>query len=109
LNKELETEVQDFETMKKLLLLLWLKIKAYQEIYRETWKTHDSIYFMLDEWPGLKTFIEIEWADNVLVHKYSEKLGFNLSEWIFWAVYQLYFLELWIEPKIINSTPEITF
>jgi adenylate cyclase class 2 len=34
---EVETAVTDFEAMKKILLLTGLKIKAYQETYRETW------------------------------------------------------------------------
>jgi hypothetical protein len=37
--------------MKQILVLSGLKIKAYQETYRETWRTSDDVYFMLDEWP----------------------------------------------------------
>jgi hypothetical protein len=64
---------------------------------------------MLDEWPWIQPFIEIEWQEIQLIKKYSEALWFDYNAWIFWAVDQLYYLELWIEPKILNTTPEITF
>jgi len=46
--------------MQEMLALAGLKSKSFQEMYREVWKIHSAIYFMLDEWPGLKPFIEIE-------------------------------------------------
>ncbi len=58
--KEIETEVKDFHAMQEMLALAGLKSKAFQETYREVWQIHNMIYLMLDEWPGLKPFIEIE-------------------------------------------------
>lgn len=57
--RELECEVSDFEAMKGILLAVGVPLKAYQETYRETWKIGD-VECMLDEWPGLKPFIEVE-------------------------------------------------
>jgi len=57
--RELECEVSDFETMKHILLSLGIPQKSYQETYRETWRIGE-VECMLDEWPGLKPFVEIE-------------------------------------------------
>lgn len=107
--KEIETEVQDFYIMKDILQLTWLEQTAYQESYRETWKTKDGVYFMLDEWPGIKPFIEIEGEDEAIVKYYSKRLGFDYKAWVFWAVDELYFREHWIPHEITNYTPIITF
>lgn len=108
--QEVETIVDDFDAMKEILLLTGLEQIAYQESYRETWTIAGTeIYFMLDEWPGIKPFIEIEWASEELVKEYSKKLKFDYSTWIFWAVDELFFQELHISHNEINSLKEITF
>jgi adenylate cyclase class 2 len=107
--KEIETEVSDFEATKKILELSWLVQSAYQESYRETWNIWESIYFMLDEWPWIQPFIEIEWLNEKIVKEYSHKLWFDYSQGIFGAVDQLYFLEHWIPHDVTNQTTVITF
>lgn len=107
--KEIECEVSDFKAMEWILEMSWLQKIAYQESYRETWKISDEVFFMLDEWPGIKPFIEIEWVDESIVKEYSEKLGFDYSTGVFWAVDELYYRELSIPHDIINTTKRITF
>lgn len=106
--KELETEVQNFETMKQMLLLTWLEIKAYQESYRETWQIEDT-FFMLDIWPWIQPFIEIEWESEDDIKHYSSLLWFDFHDWLFGTIDELYFLELGIPHKVTNIAPEITF
>jgi predicted adenylyl cyclase CyaB len=72
--KELETWVGDFESMVWIFKKIWLKQKAYQETYREIWTINNEIHFMIDEWPWLKPFIEIEWDSEDIVKLYSKKL-----------------------------------
>jgi adenylate cyclase class 2 len=98
--KELETQVDDFDTMKNMFMWLGLKRKAYQETYREIWEIAREIEIMIDEWPGLRPFIEIEWANEEQVKKYAELLGCDYSEAIFWTVDQIYKKELWFERNI---------
>ncbi len=107
--KELETEIKDYDAMVWMLKQLWMPQKAYQETYRETWKIGDEVEFMIDEWPGLKPFIEIEAESEEIVKKYSQLLGFNYSDGIFWAVDEIYLAELWIPRDIINNLKIITF
>ena len=106
---ELETEVWDFDTMVSIYKKLWFKQKSFQESYREIWKIGDDIEFMLDLWPGLNPYIEIEWENEEVVKKYSKLLWFNYSEWLFWSSFQIYEKELWIDFETMNSLEEITF
>lgn len=107
--KELETEIQDFNVMVWIFKNLWFLEKAYQESYREIWIINNEIEFMIDEWPWLFPFVEIEWENEDLVKKYSDLLWFNYSQWIFWAVDEVYFKELWIARDVTNNTKIITF
>lgn len=108
--KEAETVVWDFDTMVEIFRNLWLKQKAFQESYRETWIIEDKVFFMLDEWPWLSPFIEIEAETEELVREYTKKLWFDYDDWwFFWAVDELYFAETWIPRDIINNLENITF
>lgn len=53
-----------------------LPYKPFQESKRETWEFEDE-EIMLDEWPWLKPYIEVEGNSEVQVHKISEQLGFD--------------------------------
>ncbi|NDK08940.1 CYTH domain-containing protein, partial [Candidatus Gracilibacteria bacterium] len=106
---ELETEVGDFNEMVNIFKKLGLKSKSYQEMYREIWKINDEIEFMIDLWPGLKPYIEIEGENEEIVRKYSLKLGFNFDDGVFGSSFQIYEKELGIDFDTMNSLEEITF
>ena len=108
--QEIECEVSDFAGMREIYLAMWLRQKSYQETYREVWSINQEIECMIDEWPGLHPFVEIEWSDERVVREYVEKLGFDYTAWIFGAVDQIYFRELGIPCDIFNTkTPIVTF
>jgi len=107
--KELETEVKDFDIMVNIFRQLLWKEKSYEENYREVWKINDEIEIMIDIWPWLKPYIEIEWENEEVVKKYSKILGFNYNEWIFGTSFKIYEIELWIDQKTMMRFNEITF
>lgn len=107
--KELETIVKDFDIMVNIFRKLWLNEKSYQETYREVWGINDEIEIMIDLWPWLNPYIEIEWENEEVVKKYSILLWFDYNNWIFWTSFQIYEKELWLDYKFINSLKEITF
>lgn len=107
--QEIDVEVGSFEAMKWIYTQLWMRQKAYQETYREVWKIDNCVECMLDEWPWLNPFIEIEAESEDIVREYTSKLGFNYEDWVFGCVDELYLKERWIEKKILNSMKEITF
>ncbi len=107
--RELETEVWDFDTMVWIYRKLWLTEKSFQESYREIWKIWNEIEFMIDLWPWLNPYIEIEWWNEEIVKKYSEILGFDYSDWLFGSSFQIYEKELGIDFDTMNNLKEITF
>lgn len=78
--KEIEVEVNNYENIINIFKKLWLKQKAFQESYRETWSIKDEVYFMIDEWPWLKPFLEIEWNSEETVKKYTKFLWFDYKK-----------------------------
>jgi len=107
--KELETEVKDFDIMVNIFRNLNLREKSYQETYREIWEINKEVEIMIDLWPWLKPYIEIEAKSEELVKKYSNILWFNYKNWLFWTVFEVYEKELGLSYDYINSLKEITF
>lgn len=106
---ELETEVGDFDTIANIFRKLWIRQKSFQEMYREIWQINNEIEFMIDQWPWLKPYIEIEWESEEIVKKYSKMLGFDYEEWLFGSSFQIYEKELGIDFDTMNRMEEITF
>ena len=107
--KELETEVNDFDTMVNIFRQLLWKEKSYEENYREIWKINWEIELMIDTWPWLNPYIEIEWKNEEIVKKYSTLLNFDYKEWVFWTAFNIYEKELNIDMETLMSLKNITF
>jgi len=107
--KEVEITVDDFDKSVNILQTLGLKQKAFQETKRELWKV-DDVEIMIDEWPFLEPFIEIEGKNENAVKEISRKLGFDYHKAIFGPVTILYAKKYNIsENQINNETPQIVF
>ena len=102
---------EDFETGKKFLEALNLKMKSFQETYREKWtlpiKGVHEITF--DNWPGLPTLMEIDCSDKKTLDKVisllevDKKISYGPSA----AKYEHYY---GISQKVINEkTKSLTF
>lgn len=87
--KEIETTVDDFEAMVAIMQKTGMNQRAYQESRRETWVL-DGTEVVLDEWPWLNPFIEIEGHSEEAVQKTATLLGFNWNDAVFGAVTQAY-------------------
>lgn len=107
--KEIEIEVSNYDSMINILKNIWVKQKSVQETQREVWTINDEIEIMIDLWPWLERFVEIEWESEEIVKKYSEILGFNWNEAIFWATDQIWKKVYGVSEDFINNYPEITF
>jgi adenylate cyclase class IV len=84
--------VGDYESAKKFLLSLGLEIKAEQESKREVWRL-GSIEIMLDTWPWVKPFIEIEAPSEAEVKNFASKMGLDWNEAAFGGVTPVYVAE----------------
>jgi adenylate cyclase class 2 len=107
--KETCLEVNDFEQAENFLKKIGCEKKAFQESKREIWKI-ENVEIMIDEWPFLEPFVEIEGSSEKEVREVSEKLGFGFSKALFCSITTLYSQKYNIPEEIINNKiPRICF
>lgn len=87
--KEIEIVVNDFDTAVQLLEAAGLPSQSFQESKRETWKMGE-VEIVLDEWPWLKTYIEIEASTEAAVRDTASQLGFDWQDAVFGDVMAAY-------------------
>ncbi|HVW23154.1 MAG TPA: class IV adenylate cyclase [Candidatus Saccharimonadales bacterium] len=76
---ELESTIDSYENMKQILEAVGLKSISYQETKRETWLL-DETEVVIDEWPWLKPYIEIEGPSEEAIKAVAAKIGFSWEE-----------------------------
>ncbi|MBP6038033.1 MAG: class IV adenylate cyclase [Candidatus Saccharimonas sp.] len=79
---EIETTVGDFDTTKALLEAAGFTFRTYQESRRETWRLGE-VEIVIDEWPWMPPYIEIEGSSEGAVKSAAEKLGYNWGDAVF--------------------------
>ncbi len=108
--KEAEVVVSNFEDAITIVTEAGLVPKSYQETRRETWK-FGTTEIVIDEWPWIQPFIEIEGKSEADVRDVAAKLGY---EWdkdaVFGPVTQAYRAEYDMpEGYIADNVAEIRF
>lgn len=91
--KEVELVVNSYTDACAFLEAVGLAVKNVQETKREVWHL-DGCEIMLDEWPHVPPYVEVEGPSEASVRKVSERLGFDYATAMFDsadAVYQKYF------------------
>lgn len=83
--KEIELTISDFDAMISIFEQLGLSYKSFQESKRETWRLGD-VEVVLDEWPWLNPYIEIEGEKEEHVKEAAAQLGFDWEDAIFGSV-----------------------
>lgn len=107
--KEICLEVSDFDSAVSMLEGVGCVKKSYQENKREVWE-FDGVEIMLDEWPHLEPFVEVEGKSEEGVKRVCEMLGFGYGEAIFDSITKLYALKYGVLDDIINNEiPRICF
>lgn len=87
--KEIEVTVSDFDTTVTLLKEAGLPYGSLQESRRETWQLGD-VEVVIDEWPWLNPYIEIEGPSEESLKEVAQKLGFSWNSAIFGDVMAAY-------------------
>jgi adenylate cyclase class 2 len=108
--KEHEVTVSDFQTTVDLLNAAGLPYRSFQESKRETWEL-DNSEIVLDEWPWLNPYIEIEGESEEHVRETAEKLGLNWHDAVFgdvMAAYRVQYPHL-KETDTVGNIPEVRF
>ena len=108
--KEYEIVVGDFDEAVALLAAAGLPHGSFQESKRETWK-FDTVEIMIDEWPWLKPYVEIESNSEAEVRDFFLLLGFKWSQAVFgdvMAAYRAQYPHLG-ERDTVGTVPEVKF
>jgi adenylate cyclase class 2 len=87
--KEIEMTVSDFDVAAALFEAAGLPYRSLQESKRETWHL-DDVEVVLDVWPWLDPYIEIEGKSESSVKQVAKKLGLNWEKAIFGSVMAAY-------------------
>jgi adenylate cyclase class 2 len=88
--KEYETVIGSFDGIVNIFKESGLDYDTYQESKRENWRLGD-VEVMLDEWPWLKPYIEIEGPAETKVKELANQLGFDWNDAYFGGVANIYF------------------
>jgi adenylate cyclase class 2 len=110
-SKEVEVTVSDYEKAIELLEQIGLKIFAVQESRRETWKL-GNVEIVLDEWPWVKPYIEIDGSSEASIRDVSARLGFAWSQAIYGSldmVYASQYPGIRLPNEHISQIPEMIF
>lgn len=86
---EVETTVGDFDTTVQIFDVAGWKYTTFQESKRETWVLDDA-EIVIDEWPWINPYIEIEAANEGIVRSVADKLGFSWDDAVFGSVDVIY-------------------
>jgi adenylate cyclase class 2 len=108
--KEVEVVTSSFEDTIKIFTQVGLEVVSLQESKRETWKSN-TCEVVLDEWPWLNPYIEIEAATETEVREVASKLGLDWSVAKFGDVMVAYrdqypYLS---ETQTVGKVPEVLF
>lgn len=87
--KEIETTVGDFQTAVDIFKEAGWQYTTYQESRRETWHL-DEAEVVIDEWPWIHPYIEIEAETEDTVRSVAKALGFDWSGAVFGSVDVVY-------------------
>ncbi|MEO6109478.1 MAG: CYTH domain-containing protein [Candidatus Saccharimonadales bacterium] len=90
--EEREIVVSDFDEAVAIFGEAGLHYRTFQESKRETWNVGD-VEVVLDEWPWLETYIEVEGPSEARVREVSAELGFSWDDAVFGSVDRAYKLQ----------------
>lgn len=90
--REHEVTVSDYDTMHKILLACGFEFQTTQESKRETWRLGE-VEIVIDQWPWMKPYIEIEAETESAVRETAVLLGFDWEDAVFGSADVVYHIE----------------
>lgn len=108
--QEVETIVTDYQKTVELFRAIGMEVFSEQESRRETWKLGDT-EIVLDEWPWLKPYLEIESDHESKLKETAKILGLDWDDGIFGDVmvaYRAQYPQL-TESQTVGSIQHVRF
>lgn len=108
--REIETSVGSFDDAVHIFTSIGLEVVSLQESKRETWE-YGEFEIVLDEWPWLEPYIEIEGESEEALRTMSNQLGLDWGDAVFGDVmvaYRAQYPQL-TEKDTVGSIKEVRF
>ncbi len=108
--QEIETTVSSYEDTVAIFEAMGMFKFSVQETKRETWKLGDC-QIMIDQWPWIDPYIEIEGPSEAAIRKVAEDMGKKWETAVFGSVasvYRMKYPDILPEEKI-SSIAEVRF
>ena len=106
--QEIACILDSFDEAERLLLAIGMRVKSTQMKKRELWK-FGSTELMIDTWPWIPTFLEIEGVSEKEVHEVADMLGMDWSKAMFGGVARIYAKYFTVENEEIDRCALIEF
>ncbi len=107
--KEIETEVKDFDKTVAIFEKIGMKFNRRQENFREEWD-FEGVQITIDTWPNLEPYTEIEGSSEEEIKKVSSLLGFDWSKKIIMPISGVYAMVYGVPDKeALEETSNISF
>lgn len=107
--EEIELVVDNFDNACEFISKTDFFEVSYQETLREVWE-NEEVEIVIDTWPCLQNYIEIEARNEEIVKKYAKLLNFDFDkEAFFGGVAVLYEKQYSIPQNVVNNIPLIKF
>lgn len=107
--KELDTVVQSFDDAVAILQHAGLTQSGFQEKMRETWELNGA-EVVIDTWPGLETYIEIEARSEAAVRATAELLNLDWDDKIITSVVEIFMKKYGLPAEdILSIMKNLTF
>lgn len=109
--REIELHVDSLEGANEFVSQLGCVQKSYQETRREVWEYPHGGQVMIDTWPWIPTFIEVEGESETHVRDMVTRLKYDWKDILIGGVVQVYMHHGYdIDRDTVNNrTPRITF
>lgn len=107
---EIEVHVDSFEKTEALFEAIGFVKYTYQESKREAWEL-DGVEIVIDIWPWLEPYIEIEGPTEDAIKNVATKLGFEWSKAKFGSVDTAYMAQYpkMVKGDSVGDLPEVKF
>jgi len=106
--RKAEVIVTGLDAAKNVLEAIGMEAKAYHESRQETWHL-DEVEIILNEWPYVKPFCELEGEDEAVLQRVAVSLGLQWQDAVYGGIEPVYLAEFDINVEEFHRINDLAF